>query len=232
MPADPLSALEVRRAARAAVKVLGDSGYECCLFGSAACSIYGMNYREPNDADLIVLDDDVNAEDIKDLLVAADDRFYLKQSVNPQATYRVLWYALRINAKGRRVRSCKVDILTPGDSTDLRIPFVPSSRITYVPRYRDLPLMPFMCMLLMKLRGWEDHVDSEKEYMQEKEPTDIDDLEELLLMAKGFQVRVNLPSEQWMPNWFIEESRRRVARFITDYPFSGEAWADVGFVFS
>lgn len=48
MPADPLSALEVRRAARAAVKVLRDSGYECCLFGSAACSIYGMSSRDPN----------------------------------------------------------------------------------------------------------------------------------------------------------------------------------------
>ncbi|KAK0442395.1 hypothetical protein EV421DRAFT_583659 [Armillaria borealis] len=233
MPADPLSSLEVRRAARAAVKILRDSGYECCLFGSAACSIYGMSRRDPNDVDLIVLDDEVHAEDIKDLLVEADDRFYLKRSVNPQATYRVLWYALRVNAKGRRTRSCKVDILTPGDSTDLQIPFVPSSRIAYVQRYRDLPLMPFMCTLLMKLRGWEDHIDSEKEYMQEKEPVDVDDLDELLDMAKdNYSVRVNSPSEQWLPGWFIEESRRRVARFIEDYPGFEQGWADVGFVFS
>ncbi len=69
--------------------------------------------------------------------------------------------------------------------------------------------------------------------MQEKEPVDVADLEELLDMAKvNYFVRVNSPSEQWMPRWFIEESRRRVARFIEDYPGFEQGWADVGFVFS
>lgn len=44
----PLTGKEVRRAARAAVAVLEANGLDCCLFGSAACAIYGMENREPN----------------------------------------------------------------------------------------------------------------------------------------------------------------------------------------
>jgi hypothetical protein len=44
----PLTGREIRKAARAAVTVLEANGLSCCLFGSAACAIYGMENREPN----------------------------------------------------------------------------------------------------------------------------------------------------------------------------------------
>jgi len=38
---------EVRRAARAAITILNDNDFSCCLFGSLACHIYGVKYRDP-----------------------------------------------------------------------------------------------------------------------------------------------------------------------------------------
>lgn len=43
----PLTGREIRKAARAAVSALEENNLNCCLFGSAACAIYGMD-REPN----------------------------------------------------------------------------------------------------------------------------------------------------------------------------------------
>src|ERR1700742_4142081 len=39
---------EVRKAARATIALLSANGFEACLFGSAACSLYGMQHRDPN----------------------------------------------------------------------------------------------------------------------------------------------------------------------------------------
>lgn len=44
----PITGREIRKTARAAVAVLTAHGLDCCLFGSVACAIYGMENREPN----------------------------------------------------------------------------------------------------------------------------------------------------------------------------------------
>lgn len=37
-----LTKKDVRRVARRVVETLEQGGYTCCLYGSAACSVYGM----------------------------------------------------------------------------------------------------------------------------------------------------------------------------------------------
>ena len=44
----PLIAREIRKVARATVNALAVNGLRSCLFGSAACAIYGMRNRIPN----------------------------------------------------------------------------------------------------------------------------------------------------------------------------------------
>ena len=56
-----LTILDVRNAARAAVSALAANNLDCCLFGSAACSMYGIS-RVPNVRDywlLMILVSDV-----------------------------------------------------------------------------------------------------------------------------------------------------------------------------
>ncbi|KAF8067487.1 hypothetical protein FPV67DRAFT_1669368 [Lyophyllum atratum] len=45
---DPLTVTRIRQAAREAIWVLEIHNFKACLFGSAACAIYGMENREPN----------------------------------------------------------------------------------------------------------------------------------------------------------------------------------------
>jgi hypothetical protein len=85
----PLSRQEIRRVARAIAAALEEHGLKSCLFGSAACSMYG--FRVPNvslawsmhscvphlycytpiqDVDIVVLNlwSNWDVEDLKDLL--------------------------------------------------------------------------------------------------------------------------------------------------------------------
>lgn len=47
----PLTLKEIRRVARVTVETLANCDLNCCLFGSAACAIYGMANRVPNVSD-------------------------------------------------------------------------------------------------------------------------------------------------------------------------------------
>ncbi|KAF8219289.1 hypothetical protein L208DRAFT_767547 [Tricholoma matsutake] len=212
----PLTGKEVRRAARAAVAVLEANGLDCCLFGSAACAIYGMENREPNDVDIIVLST-MDREAIKELLESNDHRFYLVPSANPSNTYCVLWFTLR------RERACKVDILTPGV---LSIPNIPVQRILYQDKFPDIPITPFLCLLLLKLRGWVDHREDSRQYMRDKVPMDEGDIEELLDLAVEHEV--HLRKERWMPKWFVEEARERIAEYVQVFPYSASDWREIG----
>jgi hypothetical protein len=163
----------------------------------------------------------MDSEDIKDLFESADDRFYLVPSANPSNTYRVLWYELW----GGRV--CKVDILTPGT---LSIPDIPIQHIVYQDAFPDIPVAPFLCLLLLKLRGWTDHRDDDRQYMNDKVPVDEEDIEELLDLAVAvYDVHLGIESEEWMPEWFVEEAKERVAEYVQEWPNSGGSWQEIGF---
>lgn len=199
---------------------------KACLFGSAACAIYGMENRVPNDVDLIVLTNTIEQEQIKRLLVSTDNDFFLVPSTNPRANYRVLWYNLDPwDACDGRATRCKVDVLVPGV---LSIPNIPPRLICFEQTHPDIPLTPFFTLLLLKLRGWWDHLTDHREYMWEKVPFDERDIEELLELAVE-EYEVHLQKERWLPMWLIEESEERARYFVIHCPDTTDAWSEIGF---
>ncbi|KAJ8087720.1 hypothetical protein PM082_006557 [Marasmius tenuissimus] len=219
----PNDSREVRRAARATIAALAEYNIESCVFGSAACQIYGMSDRVPNDVDIVLLTDDEDIEYIKSLVVDHDERFYLVPSRNPRATYKKLYFKLR------RGRACKVDILPPGRATNLNIPVIPSSELEYVNPYDDIPVMPIVPLLLMKLQGWTDNRDASEPYKRAKEPQDVKDLFALLRIAvKGYKAHIS-DVDDWMPSFYVEEAEWRVEEFVEEHPRSKMNWKKIGF---
>jgi len=214
-----LTKQDIRKTSRATAAALAAHGLNSCLFGSAACSMYGLN-RLPNDVDIIVLTDLYGQEEIKALLVSQDSKFFLVQSRNRRATYQILYYSLP--SRG----FCKVDVLLPGI---MDIPAVPRSCITYT-RVPGVPVMPLLAVLLLKLQGWTDHRDSEREDFQEKQYTDVDDIKEILGILRQRDHRAQtLVSQSWMPSSFVDAARWRVDEFVEDFPDTTDDWWTLGF---
>ncbi|KAJ3790374.1 hypothetical protein GGU10DRAFT_419427 [Lentinula aff. detonsa] len=254
---------EIDIATRATVTALKSLNLDCCLVGSVACFAYGMS-RTPNDIDMVVLTSRYTQERLKSFLVHLDARFYLIASKDPSATYRVLWFRL----PGYH-RSCKVDLLLPGI---MNIPSVDPNRVVRIqdsmnvlnsPGYAssltlstDYPLMPFLPLLLLKLQAWQDHGESPKLFMRQKQPTDVRDIQELLAEQKyataGTDVRklrlvksryhkettVEVQTKQpsllqvetpYLPESFVQAGKTRVRKFIGMYPWSEKQWKILGF---
>jgi len=181
--------------------------------------MYGMT-RVPNDVDIIVLTDSYDQEEVKNLLVENDSNFFLVPSRKPRAPYKILYYTLP--SRG----FCKVDILLPGS---MDIPAVPLSRITYT-QVPDVPVMPLIAVLLLKLQGWTDHRDAEREHYQEKQYVDVDDIKEVLdILRRDYRMKT-LASEGWMPRWFVNLARERVDEFVEAFPDTRDLWYDIGFI--
>lgn len=222
MPA-VLTGRDIRKAARAAISALRSYNLDACLFGSGACAIYGMQNREPNDVDLVVFTDG-DPEDIKDILVYSNDKFYLVPSTNPRNTYRVLWFSLP--ASRGQPRACKVDVLVPGL---LSIPNVPLNYLERIEPFQDIPVMPFLALLLLKLRGWTDHLADSRRRMQERTTVDEEDIDELLELAVE-EYGAHLDNDTWMPAWFVEEAEERVELYVEAWPDSAVYWSELGFL--
>ncbi|KAF9261313.1 hypothetical protein L218DRAFT_980962 [Marasmius fiardii PR-910] len=225
---------ETRTATRATIRVLKTLGLHCCLFGSVACSHYGMS-RSPNDVDMVVLGCVWTQEELKRRVVAADPNFYTVASRGRYAGHRVLWYRFpssrsaliyprSSSVNGRR---CKVDLLLPGI---MNIPPIPTSRIHYKDGRGSKPLMPFLPLLLLRLQGWEDHGESPKHWMRAKQSIDVADIVELLNLAEIKYPDVNLQNDEvWLPVSFVDEAKRRVGLFIAKYTSTRERWELLGF---
>jgi len=219
-----LTMQDIRKTARRTAEALAVYNLKSCLFGSAACAMYGMDYRVPGDIDMIVLSDNLDTDEIKQMIVSADDRFYLEDSANPANTYKILHYAL----PGPARLTCKVDILVPGD---LNIPNIPHRRIQYFPdpHTTAIPVIPFLALLILKLQGWTDHRDSPRRDFREKQHVDVDDIHELLAIAEedGEELR----NERWMPKRFVGQARSRVLEFVDQFPDTEDDWREIGFRF-
>ncbi|KAF7323729.1 hypothetical protein MKEN_00593800 [Mycena kentingensis (nom. inval.)] len=211
------SLYEVELVAQRAVAAFASAGIETCLFGGAACAAYG-NTRTPGDVDIVCLTDEYTQEQLKTILVSKNPNFYTVRARDPDATYRVLWYRT-----GYR-RSCKVDVLLPGI---LNIPDVPSSRIVH--SAKELPLMPFFPLLLLKLQGWQDHGESDKDYMRAKQPTDVRDVVQMLGLAATKYTKQTVASEEsWLPEEFMAAAKRRVKLFVESHPETASYWRLLG----
>ncbi|KAI0325837.1 hypothetical protein GY45DRAFT_1329788 [Cubamyces sp. BRFM 1775] len=211
---------EILEIADQAVDIFRNRRLRCCLFGSTACHLFGVS-RTPNDIDLVVFTNQYDAEELKEILVEEDSDFYLVPSRNPRASYSVLWCRLR--SSGRRRRKCKVDILVP---PTLNIPNVPGRRIKII---SDLPVMPLIPLLLLKLQGWYDHRESHREDMQEKQYVDVDDISELLQIAIDRGQDVRQDNLGWLPERMREDAQGHVWDFVEEYPNMADNWTMVGF---
>ncbi|KAJ3918791.1 hypothetical protein F5877DRAFT_41836 [Lentinula edodes] len=219
----PVTSSELHTATQATIEGLKSLRLDCCLVGSVACCAYGMS-RVPNDIDMVVLTSRYTQEELKNLLVQYNSTFYLIASKDPLATYRVLWFKLA----GYR-RSCKVDLLLPGT---MNIPSVDPSPFSRSAKY---PLMPFLPLLLLKLQAWQDHGESAKLFMRDKQPTDVQDILELLRLAEQNYALSDTTGitatreEPYLPKSFIKTAKTRVRKFAQMYPRSEKQWIMIGF---
>ncbi|KAF7292059.1 Helicase ATP-binding domain-containing protein [Mycena indigotica] len=170
-----------------------------------ACAIYG-NPRIPSDVDIVCMTDKHTQAELKSVLAAQDSNFYTIPSRDPTATYRVLWYRL-----GYR-QSCK-------------------SRVVREKQRSDLPLMPFLPLLLLKLQAWQDHGEASKTYLQLKQYTDVRDIGEMLEIAGSKYAGLDVGGEdgKWLPATFVRDAKRRVRLYVRSHPETAERWAELGF---
>ncbi|KIY53483.1 hypothetical protein FISHEDRAFT_68833 [Fistulina hepatica ATCC 64428] len=119
-------------------------------------------------------------------------------------------------------KECKVDILKPGI---LDIP-----ETSYVVSTTGVHLMPPTPLLLMKLKGWEDHRLSRRIDFRAKVPTDASDIVELLAIIQGSQYRTTITSnEDGLSYTFLRRSKDRVRDFVLSYPSTRNRWQVLGF---
>ncbi|KAF4575390.1 hypothetical protein EYR40_004865 [Pleurotus pulmonarius] len=171
---------EILQVAEVVVSTLRTLGFRCALVGGAACGAFGIS-RVATDIDVVVLTTEIGQEEIKRSLAVKDPGFTLVASKNPYATYKVLWYEIPPSSSSPYAprRSCKVDILVPGI---MNIPNVPRGHTvaTTSGEWKGLPLMPFIPLLMLKLQAWMDHRQADKQYLRDKQHTDVRDIGELL----------------------------------------------------
>lgn len=163
-------------------------------------------------------------EDIKYQLTCSNDRFFLVDSRDPNADYRVLYY--RLGGPDSR-RRCKVDILVPGL---LSIPYVPQDEFIYADNQPRVPLMPLMTLLVLKLRGWWDHLnDDRRPWMREKVVQDEEDIEEMLEMAVNEGDSVWDGDREWWDADFVRDALDWIAEYVEAWPETEQDWAYLGF---
>lgn len=175
-------------------------------------------------------------EELKERLVRSDPNFYLVPARNPGNTFQVLWYQLpgRDGQSSSGSRRCKVDILLTG-SEPLAIPFIPPDRIKYHPsgsaRQSQIPLLPLLPLILLKVQGWLDHRDDDlRPWMKSKVPQDEQDLRRLLELAYNSENFTRMKEDLgWLEGWFVNKAETWVKKYVDEWEDSALDWAVLGF---
>lgn len=130
------------------------------------------------DVDIVVLGtSSADEERLKWEIIARDPQFYLVEPKSRLATYKVLWR--RTGGFGGK---CKVDILATGT---LNIPNVPAKYVIKKPvQTYNLPVMPFIPLLCLKVQAWAHHRVADQRHLRAKVTQDYFDIQELLRVAK------------------------------------------------
>lgn len=178
------------------------------------------------DVDIVVLDTNpADEERLKREIVARDPQFYLVDSKSPFATYKVLW-----RKTGGFGEKCKVDILATGT---LNIPNVPAEYVIKKPiESYNLPVMPFIPLLCLKVQAWAHHRVADQRHLRAKVTQDYFDIQEFLRIAKEKGYRRKIDGRQvvelkWMPRSFVDIAKQHVKLYATSYPHSLALWKDV-----
>ncbi|KAI0321524.1 hypothetical protein OF83DRAFT_1051028 [Amylostereum chailletii] len=213
------TAKQIETVSRRTVEILQSHGLPCCLVGSSATTLWGVN-RVPNDIDVFVMSPAHTQEQLKQLL-AVDPAYTLKPSANPQNTYKVVWYTI----PGISNIQIKVDILVP---PVMNIPWVAASRFVWF-KNKTLPSMPLLPLLLLKLQAWDDHRNHHLSNYRSKQFIDVQDITHLLDIAMRKGIHRTDSEWEWLPASFLREGRRRVWLYTNFYPASSGSWAAIGF---
>ncbi|TFK18610.1 hypothetical protein FA15DRAFT_603008 [Coprinopsis marcescibilis] len=212
------------------VNTLRESGYRCAFFGSMGCWLYG-NTRLPEDLDVLVFSPPasvVDPEFIKKGLVKRNNQFYTKPSVDPAATYRVLFHHIPQHAvlpPNFTRRFCKVDVLLPGL---MNLPYLTESEVKEV---EGLPVVPVLVLLLQKLQGWDDHIKCVELHKHRKHTVDVKDIKSLLERVGEMPVRLYRPwsERELFGAQFVNASEARVKAFCARFPETADLWEGLGF---
>ena len=159
------------------------------------------------------------AEEIKERIVEADDRYFLQASRRRNATHRILYCRL----PGWRTygRQIKVDILVP---PTLNLPEIRSHDVVY---FDGIPVMPLFDLLVMKLQGWWDHRTSPRDDFRAKESVDVDDIRALLDRADtenlSYDDEINGHYQD-----FVDNACTLLRRFVSVYG-GNKRWRYLGF---
>jgi hypothetical protein len=133
---------------------------------------------ETQDIDIVVSEEDMDPEYIKETIAEEDGRYYLEESRKRGATHQILYCRLP-GWTADPERCVKVDILVP---PTLKIPDITESDAVHID---DIPVMPIFDLLVLKTQGWWDHRNSSRQDFQDKESDDVSDVVALLRCAKA-----------------------------------------------
>ncbi|KAF8702687.1 hypothetical protein AX14_014343 [Amanita brunnescens Koide BX004] len=213
-----LTLKEIRRVARRTIEVLEEGGYRCCVFGGLGCSLWCMPYRQTNDVDIVVFGPR-DPEEIKAYIVDHHHRFFLKNG-KPGTPYKKLFFSLQWG----RVE-CKVDILVSGRAA-LYIPKIPQQYVEYLGAHSEIPVVPLLVLLILKVQGWRHHSRSRRPDYQKKVPQNIEDINILLDTRDEYDHQCYYP---WLPKWFLTRGERFVRRYTDAYPDTTYLFRELGF---
>jgi hypothetical protein len=169
----------------------------------------------------IVVSAGLTAEDIKERIVEADDRYFLQFSRRRGATHQILYCRLPgWQTNGRHV---KVDILVP---PTLGLPEIRSCDVVYINR---IPVMPLFDLLATKLQGWWDHRTSPRTDFQAKESADVDDIDALLHRADTENLSYDDEIDAYRHHQeFVDNACTHLRRFVSVYG-GNRRWRNLGF---
>ena len=175
------------------------------------------------DVDIVVSAEDLGltAEDIKERIVGADDRYFLELSRRRGATHQILY--CRLPGWWTDRRRVKVDILVP---PTLGLPEIRSYDVVYIHR---IPVMPLFDLLVMKLQGWWEHRNSSRTDYQAKESADVDDINALLDRADTENLSYDDEIDAYrLHQEFVGNACLLVRRFVSVYS-GNRRWRHLGF---
>jgi len=219
----PASYKEICAIASAATSVFESFGLTCCVTGDTACALYGTT-RRPSELDIMVLTGIFRREKLEGLLVAADSDFYLWSPKDGQTKHSALCYKLP-RQPGEHKRGCKVNILVP---QVLNIPQIPSDLIQ---RVDDLPVMPLLMLLFLKLQNWTDRRDTLHWYMRSQQhDEDVKDIGDLVVIARSRDESISRDSLQQLPLTYVDAAVGRITEFVERYPSTLTNWMAIGYV--
>ena len=158
-------------------------------------------------------------EEVKAYIANHHHRFSLEEPRTRGATYKKLYFHLHVGLGFR----CKVDILVSGLDSPLHIPSIPQRYVAYLGTHADIPVVPFLVLLILKVQGWRDNLDSNK---QDKIPRDIEDVNTLLDMTDEKDQRYYYP---WLPKWFLKHAEELVIRYANEFPETAYSFRELGF---